>query len=356
MKKLFQIYLQPLIKNSACYTINLYDYEMDRLIQIRDIKNFNYDTEMSFFGFQSVKFAVSLHLKRISRFIDNLLKAPIADNAIREMLVVKELKQQIALNSTMSIAYDELYAKIEKFQRTNKGDVIWFYNTTPLDWVPFHRSVHFEADSIFPKERDIIFDAHLQSLVDLIKNPDFNRYDFTYQSIRFSEKLFNASCMEKIHKIHVCLNGQWEDSVILPTIWSIMKKENERRNTKDSKPLEIILDVEADIFKQPKWYPYWYFQAIEQLQEEIGEKNMKFVQGDCATVRETTNRLKQRSLYFAFFTSSYSTVGCRMTYYKRILYQLPMAMEYFKFCSKAEVFESTSDLMDLMNRDICNAG
>uniref|UniRef100_A0A7M5WSA2 Uncharacterized protein n=1 Tax=Clytia hemisphaerica TaxID=252671 RepID=A0A7M5WSA2_9CNID len=103
----------------------------------------------------------------------------------------------------------------------------------------------------------LIRHQNLADLANLIKNPDYNRYQF-YQSLPMSKHLFDETCLKDIKKVHIGI-GIFNDAYIPPAMW-VTNNVNKRRERLNKEPLEIIFYL--NIYRYP---PNMYTLLIEKL-------------------------------------------------------------------------------------------
>ena len=90
---------------------------------------------------------------------------------------------------------DDVFGQLRKLQKERAWDIIihcaaLFYYQAMQNWLPAYRitKVVDEFSYIDPM-------AEYQTLRDLLKNPDYNRYKF-HQSLALDDKAFNTTCFK----------------------------------------------------------------------------------------------------------------------------------------------------------------
>uniref|UniRef100_A0A7M5V4B5 Uncharacterized protein n=1 Tax=Clytia hemisphaerica TaxID=252671 RepID=A0A7M5V4B5_9CNID len=101
-------------------------------------------------------------------------------------------------------------------------------------WMPVHRLLFTDYHRFTTK---MYLHQHLADLTNLIKNPDYNRYQFS-QSLPMSKHLFNETCLKDIEEIHI-KTFHLTDAYLPPAMW-VTKNVNERRKRLNKEPLEIV--------------------------------------------------------------------------------------------------------------------
>uniref|UniRef100_A0A7M5UYC7 Uncharacterized protein n=1 Tax=Clytia hemisphaerica TaxID=252671 RepID=A0A7M5UYC7_9CNID len=143
-------------------------------------------------------------------------------------------------------------------QNDRKWDIIIvsrpdIYNSL-LNWLPLHRSIQI---------RFTLDDINLINLIDVIKNPDYDRYEAAYRWISSRNDLFNSSCFGKIDKIHFLVFDYWD--YYYPMALAVLRKENDRREQEKLKPLKII------------FYSYLFHSSLIDLKRTAGGEYVEFV-------------------------------------------------------------------------------
>ena len=102
-----------------------------------------------------------------------------------------------------------------------------------MNWLPLHRNVQFNRLA-YPD----LLDSSVKDLIDVIKKPDFDRYDFEYRSLLGKKELFPNGWLDEVKDIHIISDGRYLDRYV-PLMRAILTIENARRENKE--PLEISL-------------------------------------------------------------------------------------------------------------------
>ena len=106
-----------------------------------------------------------------------------------------------------------------------------------IDWIPKHRVFQLETPSIsagFASPSNSFKD-----LVDVLKNPNFDRYEYAYQGLVLRrDNLFTEKCFKDVKKIHITTAHR--DDIYLPMALAVLRKVNLQRKKNGLKRLEII--------------------------------------------------------------------------------------------------------------------
>ena len=202
IEKLLGFYLKPLIQNEACYIINIYDWQEDRVFQLREDFNYNH-----------IERLVLAPVERINIDDDEEFKYKSEPKAnAREPNVMKFVKRlsneatkTLMKQTIVDMSATSGHKYLKKLQIEKNWDVIVFCyeycHEAIYEWLPIHRSI------VTYNLLNYIRNTPIKDLTDLIKNPDFNRFDFSYQFIRHDGNYFNASCMSRFNKIHISVTN-----------------------------------------------------------------------------------------------------------------------------------------------------
>ena len=77
----------------------------------------------------------------------------------------------------------------------------------------------------------------VNNLIDVIRDPNFDRYDFAYQSILSRKDFFNETCLKGVNKIYVSYNLILDGYI--KNALAILRMVNARRSKTDVEPLRI---------------------------------------------------------------------------------------------------------------------
>ena len=136
--KLLNVYLKPMIRNEACFNINLYDYEEDRVIRLKENTSFNH--LYSCFASDDWKINYGSGFGRKINFVERLSKdGPTAVNHAIETLVLMQRRNGFG---------NYMAQHIEILQKHQKWDVILFcfhfcsaVHPRLISVLPFHRMI-----------------------------------------------------------------------------------------------------------------------------------------------------------------------------------------------------------------------
>ena len=248
--KFFEL-LQELINNEFCYIVSIYLPFEDRVIKLRKETNMNH-IESSF---------------------DVTNKMYATSNADRTMDLIEQYyndtvlfsKDYFTMEQTFVYIFDaysyhsRMIDNLQRLWESGNWKVIFY--TTRFD--EFHQKRIIPFHNIVFKRVETFMDLSLRHLIDVIKELDFNRYDFKHL---FDKGFFNHTCFRGITKIHIAMDSF--DDLYLPMAFAILDKENQRRQKEESLgPLEIIFYITyvlADIpgypHKAVKFSTHWDLQ------------------------------------------------------------------------------------------------
>uniref|UniRef100_A0A7M5TQC4 Uncharacterized protein n=1 Tax=Clytia hemisphaerica TaxID=252671 RepID=A0A7M5TQC4_9CNID len=237
----FYRYFNDLITNEYCFYVNMYLNSEDRVVRVRNSNDLLYIIERNKHYFED---------GRLVKLVDRLYEEKIFGDAdgIKQSFIV--INFHIGIKSVSS--------SLKKMQNDRKWDIIimsWNYKYILwLDWLPLHRFI-----------QTLVFsDIYLINLIDVIKNPDYDRYDAAYQWISSRNDLFNSSCFGKIDKINFMVYSFWE--YYFPMTLAVLRKENDRREQEKLKPLRIIF-----------WNYNGYYARIIDSKGKAGGEYVEFV-------------------------------------------------------------------------------
>ena len=184
--------LNELVQNDACFKVSFhlpYEYRViswQETFDLNHIKVYNYRE-----GFLSNHDSDKYILDLLKSFNENKF-------VVRKTFVLmigwytnhEQLKHYFPL--------------LKKLQNTNKLDVIiyCFLERCPEDlWIPSNRLII--TDIGYPYFIDPYEAPKVKDLLDVMKEPNFDRYGFAYQSILSRKDFFNETCLKGITKIYM---------------------------------------------------------------------------------------------------------------------------------------------------------
>ena len=131
--------------------------------------------------------------------------------------------------------------------------------TGPPEWLPLHR--YFDREPY--NSEGTITDVMIKDLTDVIRNPDFDKYEMAFRWAMSRDDFFNLPCLKQINKLHIMVDDWWDFCV--PMALAILKKENTRRKRKWQlrKPLKIVL------------YYQYSFPSIDHFKNQPGGEFME---------------------------------------------------------------------------------
>eukprot|EP00111_Clytia_hemisphaerica_P001959 TCONS_00005517-protein len=243
---------------------------------------------------------------------------------------------------TFVYIFDELSSYVSKviknlgrLRETHYWDVIIYTSSEFLydDVLKLNIPLH----NIVLKSTKVFMDLSLKSLIDVIKRPDYNRYDF-YRSIPFQPGFFNHTCLSKIKKIHIAMPKL--DDLYLPMAMAILDNENKRRKKGGNlEPMEII------------FYPIYFTpNRLNYLNKDL--KFLNFQQH-----YQISDRV-EGDVYLSVLDDPESIHNCYFLYSEEdFSYRHPSVT--FERCRgqndrKWRTFQSPDEFYDRLNTDICN--
>eukprot|EP00111_Clytia_hemisphaerica_P009130 TCONS_00026816-protein len=214
--------------------INLYLNEEERIVQLRKDTNLN-NIERNFllkeingegkFMF-TANFIAPLEEHRVIRVVDNLRNEKIQGNG--------SMKQSFVY-LTDHTNQEKIYSSLRYLQNEMSWDIIIYcrsYLCPFQGWIAPHRLIFFQQERAFQA-------SEYKNLIDVIKEPNYDRYKF-YQALKLEPEFFNETCLQNVNKIHIAM--KYNQELYLPLALRIVKRENERRKQTNftMNPLEII--------------------------------------------------------------------------------------------------------------------
>ncbi|XP_066935427.1 uncharacterized protein [Clytia hemisphaerica] len=215
--------LEPLTRNEDCFTINVYLPKDGFVVQWRP--NFN-----------------------VNHFERNLFRSRYFSNVIRESDIESFLKrlynEEVRGGDTVKQTLVYLFVGLsmgEKILQRLQDDRLWniilhCQTLCPLpNWLPIYRGFFLYLYESLPAE---MMNVILKDLLDVIKEPDFNRYEYMYQYLLSRDDLFNETCMTGITMINI-YTLIFPNDVYIPYFVALLKKVNALREIKKTQTLRI---------------------------------------------------------------------------------------------------------------------
>ena len=120
-----------------------------------------------------------------------------------------------------------LFEILEKFQQNKVWDLVIFGDYSKKLKMPLHRLIYFYD---LKSTTEHYLNLRLNDLMDVIKEPDFDRYEFTYRMVESRNDLFNETCMGGIDYVNIKVAFPSEQ--YLPIFIALLRKVNIRRMKK----------------------------------------------------------------------------------------------------------------------------
>uniref|UniRef100_A0A7M5X5U4 Uncharacterized protein n=1 Tax=Clytia hemisphaerica TaxID=252671 RepID=A0A7M5X5U4_9CNID len=242
----FVQYLNDFITNEYCFYVNVYDNSEDRMVRVRNSNDLSNIIERN---------SYHLEVGKLVELVDRLYEEKIFGDA-------DGMKQSfIVINFHINYYIGLFYLSLSKMQNDRKWDIIIMlpdlvdeYNLW-LNWLPLHRYI----------QMNLLIDINLINLIDVIKNPDYDRYEAAYRWISSRNDLFNSSCFGKINKITFLV--KYFREAFFPMTLAVLRKENDRREREKLKPLKMV------------FYSFRYISPIIDLKRKAGGEYVEFVNG-----------------------------------------------------------------------------
>ena len=318
-----------LIANEHCFFINVYLNSEDRVVRVR-----KGDDLVNLFERHAYRF----DYRKMVKLINRLHEKEIFGDAVG-------LKQTFVIVSFEEI--EKILPSLRKLQDERKWTII----TMPyiiyeiIVWLPLHRFIQ-----IFLLDDMTLTDIVIKNLMDVIRNPDFDRYDMAYRRVMARNDFFTPSCLKGINKIHFLMSSLWY--VYLPMVMAILRKENNRREQEKQVPLEII------------FYYNWGWPTNAHFYLQPGGEYMKIVAGWGSHPLHKKHDFKRNreNVYIHLLDGWLDYNDCRY-YYKLLLRNQQYRYQIFRKARKdacyneesIKTFGSIEELMDHMNYDICGS-
>ena len=218
--------LNQFIMNEYCFIVNVYLNSEDRVVRVRksdDLSNIIERNRRSFETSRIVKLLNRLYEEEI-----------ISDAAIKQTFVIIGYQKHMR----------KILASLRKLQEKRKWAIIilsYYEINERVEWLPLHRYIQMYIpngaidDELIDED---FIDLTIKELIDVIRNPNFDRYNMAYRWAMEKDDIFNPSCLKQIKKMHIMMNI-WH-AVYLPVTLAILRKENTRREQEKREPLEIF--------------------------------------------------------------------------------------------------------------------
>eukprot|EP00111_Clytia_hemisphaerica_P020148 TCONS_00059374-protein len=211
--KLFELFKSEFVDNEFCYIVNFYLRDEDRIIRLTKEANKNVIEKYS-----SSKYHYTAHL-RMKKLMNQIYEDTIMFG-----------KDFFATKQTFVFIFDEyfpyvhiLLPYIEKLRETGIFEVIIYGDASRYESIA---NLKIPLHNLFLTGTPDFTELSLKNLIDVIKNTDFNRYNF-YRSIHFQKDFLNHTCLNGIGTIHIKIASI--DDLYLPMALAILQKENEHR-------------------------------------------------------------------------------------------------------------------------------
>uniref|UniRef100_A0A7M5XMV5 Cnidarian restricted protein n=2 Tax=Clytia hemisphaerica TaxID=252671 RepID=A0A7M5XMV5_9CNID len=328
--------LDDVIENEACYAVYVYQKDYDNSIRLRK----GNDTQLEmFFDADDYPYIESIEPYKTLRFLNQKL---MDENASKQTLVY--MTSMTYYNSDET----EQYKLLKRLQNERSWDIIiqcgyGGKNTCPLDfWMPMQR--------IFPKVPNsfFIYPYDWLNFVEIIKNPKYDPYEFTYHTIRSRQDFFNQTCLKNVKTLYVVMKTV--TTFYFPMAAAILRKENSERKKINKKLLNIkflydnSMGIEMEIIRN------YYTFTLERIARNInanlliGSYNRRYL-------------IAEENVVFQFYDRNrrLSETDCKtIKRHKWFVYRhSERRMKPSCFGIKMKTLTSTLDLYEFINKDLC---
>uniref|UniRef100_A0A7M5V0H8 Cnidarian restricted protein n=1 Tax=Clytia hemisphaerica TaxID=252671 RepID=A0A7M5V0H8_9CNID len=322
--------LEPLTRNEGCFTINVYLPSDGFVVQWRPKFNVNH-FERNFFW---------------SRYFSNVIRESDLENFLKRLY-----NEEVRVNDTVKQTLVYLIMGFRDIERERRNIsqilqglqdyrlwniILHCQNFSPLpNWLPIYQGSFFFTYESAPTEiRNVI----LKDLLDVIKESDFNRYEYMYQYLLSRDDMFNETCMTGITMIHIYTQLLLHD-VYIRYFVALLKKVNALREIKKTQPLSI------------KIYPTYLFVDTSSIFSII-------LQDSIMDVRKVFNDLKPKesdviSFYIHDQNIKLSDKICKALSRPNIARYRWASLDSLDCLNTVKTFESIDDLIAMMNEDFC---
>ena len=210
--------------------------------------------------------------RKIENLLEELSRETQMENGVMKPTIV--LVFPYILGYYRLYGYDQKAFEILKgFHQKGNWDVILFRydsNFEVINWLPLYRNIQtniYRTNSGYSH-------SIVKDLIDVIKNPDFDRYNFEYRSLLSRKDYFPDGCLDEVKDIHIISDGHnFALDLYLPLIRAILRRENVRRENSDTKPLEVLL---YNINFDSQWFSQWFNYLNIEVQVRPGANHLKF--------------------------------------------------------------------------------
>eukprot|EP00111_Clytia_hemisphaerica_P014644 TCONS_00043159-protein len=184
----------------------------------------------------------------------------------------------------------------------------------------------------------------LKDLLDVIKEPDFNRYEYMYQYLLSRDDLFNETCMTGITMIHIYTQLIPHD-VYIPYFVALLKQVNALREIKKTQPLRIKIYPQSFLFTQSYFRDDYAIIGRKIFNEKFGPDliiaDLKPKEGDAITFYIQDQNIKLPDKV------------CKALSRPNINGYRWASLHSLDCLNAVKTFESIDDLIAMMNEDFC---
>ena len=243
--------------------------------------------------------------------------------------------------------------RLRKLQNEKRWAVIILsYGTVgiPTVWPPLHQYIQTHE-----LPGGTVEDSTLKDFMDVIRNPNFNRYERTYRWALARNDFFNSSCLKQINKIHILIY-LWND-VYLSMVLAILRKENTRREQEKQEPLKVV---------------FYYLKGNSFYNRFKLEPGVKYIEtGDHwrdHPLLEKSHYTRNKEDVFIHFMDGwfywlYGDLSSCKDLYRLLLQNQQYHYRAFRsestdYCyneGSIKTFGSIEELFDLINHDLCSS-
>ena len=213
----FLFSLNDLIRNEDCFAVYLYDPKQDDAIRLGKERNYNRMDLKHNYPYSNP------HFKTL-RFLKRKLKAKNKPKQTIVYMAVDYMRRDASQH----------YQILKKLQNEHNCDVIVFCSrdSCPKEiWMPPQR-IFVGSPFLFNSKK-----YDWSNFAQIIKEPEYDPYEFAYQSIRSRDDFFPQTCLKSIETFHITMTNLF--TFYFPMAVAVLRKENSKRRMMNVKPLKI---------------------------------------------------------------------------------------------------------------------
>ena len=333
-------HLSELVQNEACFRVNVQLPGEHRVIQWQGASDLNHIVRnYNNFG-EYLKSTVS-----VEKHIDDLIKRFDEDKFIGQQTFVLMIGKNTAPGSK------KYFPLLKKLHTSKKLDVIIYCHLRRCPneaWMHLHRLIITSSWSL--ERIHLEMPSQVKNLLDVIKEPTFDRYDFASRSMLLRKNFFNETCLKGVTKIY--MRSFWFFEGYLKFVIAILRTVNAIRSKERIEPLKFVYDS-------------GFRKDINQLlTRTYGDSNLLF---DSWGIEHSLFGSLRPSLYvdadqsqsvlIKIYDYGSQTRNCfevvkKGGYCYRLASLRETILSIFSF-PKEKPFETPDDLYEMMNEDLC---